>query len=464
MNPIAMHEYAAHEDSDFTMPLPGRDELTGLPNGRMAFDEFTKRTLRNPESPIAILFLDMDCFRAINEISGYKYGNKILVEVAQQIEASTGEDEFIARLGSDKFIVLIPQQQGGTHSVRRFMDSLSANLANLTRKEATPVSLSFSIGVTSYPEDGREYKSLLRSASIAMYKAKDVGHCSYSFFSAETPPQKYLHTKERVESALQTATINNEFSLVYQPLVSLASGEVNAVEALIRWKSATLGEVPPIDFIPISESNRLIIEIGEWVLKHAFIQAARWANQGFRICVAVNVSPIQVRSADFVSIFQSCLEEYPEAQGLIEIELTETTWIKDMDTTISVCKELGAMGIQIAIDDFGAGYSSLAYLSQLPAHKIKIDKALIDDSENPAAVKVIRNIISLGRDLGKIVVAEGVETEEQMLLLQSLGMDTAQGYFFCRPVSPEEATNICLHGELRHIVQATGSRQQGLTF
>lgn len=421
------------------------DSLTGLPN-RQSFLERLEREVHHArcgEVRLAILFLDLDGFKNINDTLGHTTGDLILQGVADRLQLGVRPMDVVsrqeanqvgvglARLGGDEFTVMIPDMR---HSEDALI--LAHRIRDLIRQpfnlDGREVVLTASIGIAVYPDDGDSADALLKTADTAMYHAKDKGRDNCQFYSAALTRQAMQRLN--LESNLRLALERDEFFLVYQPQLDLASGHIRSVEALIRWKHPELGLIAPLEFIPLAEETGLIVPIGEWVLRTACAQARNWQAAGVFLRVAVNLSPVQFRNPRLLASVTDIL-----AQGLapewLELEVTEGAVMEDVDATLATLLALRKAGVQISLDDFGTGYSSMSYLQRLPLSMIKVDQSFVrglpGDSDSLA---IVRAIISLAKSLGFTVTAEGVETLEQAAILQSLSCETLQGYYFSKPV------------------------------
>lgn len=414
------------------------DALTGLPNRRLLNDRIRQllAAAERDETPFALLFLDLDHFKRINDSLGHSVGDELLCAVANRLAGAVRKIDTLARLGGDEFILALP----GIHAAsaidvaRRLVEECNVPFVvaghDLT---VTP-----SVGVAMCPQDGKDIETLLRNADAAMYKAKELGRNTFQFYAAEMNTA----TLERLmlESSLRRAVRNQEFELHYQPLVSLSSGLIIGVEALIRWRHPELGMIMPDRFIQLAEDTGLINPLGDWVLCEACRQAQAWIDAGLPpLIMAVNVAPVQFRQAGFVEAVAGALASSGLEPALLELEVTERTVMHDADIHIGTLTALHRMGVELSIDDFGTGYSSLAYLKRFPVSKLKIDRSFVRDLETDADDQAIAStIVSMGRNLRLTVLAEGVETQEQLLLLKGMECDMAQGYLFSRPVPGEK--------------------------
>ena len=411
------------------------DALTGLPNRNLLHDRITTaiQTARRDETTAAVVFVDLDRFKLINDSLGHQIGDVLLKVIAQRLSASIRSTDTVARQGGDEFVVLLPHQSSfemTTVIVERMLHAVSQPL----EIEGVALEVTCSIGISLYPNDGESADELLRCADSAMYNAKQLGRNSFKYFSAEMN----AHAAERLHllNGLRSAIHHDEFILNYQPKIDLTTGMLVGAEALIRWESKTRGLVSPAEFIPFAEENGLINPIGEWVLHTACTQAVAWQRAGYApLVISVNLSANQLSKDDLVATVANVLTSTALDAKWLELEITETAVMGDVDKSMSMLHQLKKLGVQISIDDFGTGYSSLYYLKLFPVDTLKIDRSFISEivteGEDAAIVKAI---IALAHILQLNVVAEGVETEQQRLLLLDYSCDQGQGYFFSRPV------------------------------
>lgn len=430
-----------------TFRLAYFDSLTGLPN-RQSFLERLDREVKGAEikgNKLAILFMDLDGFKGINDTMGHNSGDLILqwaadrlrksirpYDLVSRMEADQVEVE-LARLGGDEFTALIPNIVHSEDALR-VAHRIREQMRRPFVLEGREVVLTTSIGIAVYPDDGMDAASLLKHADTAMYHAKDKGRDNCQFYSASLTQR--AQQRLNLESNLRQALERSEFSLLYQPQFDLASGSIHSVEALIRWNHPTEGIISPMDFIPLAEENGLIVPIGEWVLRTACTDAARWKRDGHGLTVAVNLSPMQFRDPDLLKTVLDILAQTGLPPDLLELEVTESAVMEDSGATLATLEAIHASGVQIALDDFGTGYSSMSYLKRMPLNNLKVDQSFVQglphDRDNHA---IVRAILSLAKNLGFRVTAEGVETLEQVGTLKDMACDTLQGYYFSKPVA-----------------------------
>jgi diguanylate cyclase (GGDEF)-like protein len=413
-----------------------------LPNRRLLQDRVVQMlaTAQREVSVVSMMFLDLDHFKRVNDSLGHSVGDKLLCAFSDRISALVRRVDTLARLGGDEFILVMPgfQASAAADVAGRLVEACSTPfLIDGHELNVTP-----SIGVSIYPQDGEDAETLLKHADVAMYRAKAHGRNTFQFYAAEmnTTTLEWL----LMESNLRRAVKQQEFVLHYQPLISLQSGLVVGVEALIRWHHADLGMIMPDRFISIAEETGLINQVGDWVLGEACRQAQRWIDAGIPLAVmAVNVSPVQFRQYGFVDAVAGALAASGLEAGVLELEVTEGTVMHDADATLGTLSALDRMGVALSVDDFGTGYSSLAYLKRFPVNKLKIDRSFIRDLETDLDDQAIAStIVSMGRNLRMTVLAEGVETFEQLTLLRNMDCDMAQGYYFSRPLPADEITDL----------------------
>ncbi|MBY0474116.1 MAG: EAL domain-containing protein [Nitrosomonas sp.] len=430
------------------------DTLTGLPN-RQSFMERLKgeiKRARYTDNKLAILFLDLDGFKSINDTMGHNAGDTILKCAADRLQNSTRLSDFVsrtnqnpsevklARLGGDEFTVIIPNLLR-TEDALILAHRIRETMRHPFHLESRDVVLTTSIGIALYPSDGNDAETLLKHADTAMYHAKNEGRDNCQFYNAELTLQaeKRMHLENDLRNALQL----NEFYLVYQPQFDIAKGNFQSVEALIRWQHPKQGLVSPLDFIPLAEENGLILPIGEWVLRTACTEAVQWHKNGKCLQVAVNLSPLQIKDPELVKKILGILTETGFPPSKLILEITEGALMEHDENTLTTLHELRKHQIQIALDDFGAGYSSMNYLRRLPINYIKVDQSFIRDMlENKNNLAIVLAMISLSANLGFSVTAEGIETLEQAQALKYFGCDTLQGYYFSKPITAEKIYSI----------------------
>lgn len=420
------------------------DTLTDLPN-RTLFtqrlqQEVTARRANAASGGIGLLLLDLDRFKVINESIGHEHGDNLLRQVAHRLRRTLREADTIARIGGDEFALLIPDLPDAEHAA-----PLAHKLIEALREpfivNAHQLHVSGSIGITLHPADAADAETLMKNVDVALYHAKALGGGRFEFFTHD----RHGMALERLhmEIGLRVAMERNELKLVYQPQRHIFSGEIAGVEALVRWHEPKLGMVSPGEFIPLAEESGLIVLIGEWILRQACAQAQQWLAAGFPTRVAVNVSPRQFHDGDLANLVAAVLQECRLPAHLLELELTESILMQNIEQTLAILDRLHAMGVKIAIDDFGTGYSSLSYLKRLPIDVLKIDQSFVRDiADDPDDRAIVSAIIGLAHSLQMDVIAEGVETEAQLAYLRERQCGIMQGYLFSRPVGSDEVLRL----------------------
>ena len=409
------------------------DQLTGLPNRELFVDRLHQMLNRaaREEQALAVLHLDLDNFKAVNNSYGQASGDMILRLIARRLQESLRSDDTVARFGGDEFIILLSElqdcRQGG--GVARKILAIFEN--PITADNLPPIHIGASLGISCFPDDGRDGEVLIPQAEMAMYQAKRAGRGCYAFFDEEL--NSSVQDDLLIHSRLKAALAAGRLELHYQPQVTVNNGRISGVEALLRWQDDELGSVSPARFIPVAEASGLIIPLGEWVLNTACRQLAAWHQAGFKLRIAVNLSPHQFRQPELVGYLSSMLAATGAPTTLLELEITETAAMADIGTSSSQLMALSNLGVSIALDDFGTGHSCLAYLNILPLDTIKIDRGFIRDLALEESKRIIiPAVLGMARHLGLQVVAEGVETEEQLAFIREHGCDTYQGWLFAR--------------------------------
>jgi len=418
------------------------DALTGLPNRRLLRDRFAQMVAvaERERSELAVIFLDLDHFKRINDSLGHSVGDELLCAVSERLSTVIRKVDTLARLGGDEFIFALPGLQAAPAAeVARRLLEVCASPFTVGGHDLT---ITPSLGISLYPRDGEDLEALLRNADTAMYKAKELGRNGFQFYSSEMNMATLEHLL--MESSLRRGLTNNEFILHYQPLVCMNSGRIIGVEALIRWLHPELGLIMPDRFIKVAEDTGLINPLGDWVLCEACRQAMVWQEAGLpAVTMAVNVAPVQFRQAGFVEEVAGALASSGLEASLLELELTERTVMHDAEINLGTLSSLNRMGVELALDDFGTGYSSLAYLKRFPVGKLKIDRSFVRDLESDADDQAIAStIVLMGHNLRLQVLAEGVESADQLELLRKMGCDMAQGFYFSRAVQPEQMADM----------------------
>jgi diguanylate cyclase (GGDEF)-like protein len=436
-----MHHHIQAEQN--LSQLINYDHLTNLPNRILFLDRLEHALSRSNHSRemVAVMLLDIDNFKTVNDSLGHNIGDILLQEIAGRLRHCLLEDDTLARLGGDEFAVILEgmsELEEAAVIAQKIVEVFTAPFAPAGHElYVTP-----SLGITVYPLDGHDAEGLLKNADTAMYHAKEYGRNHYRFYTSDMNAMAV----ERfvMEGALRRAMEREEFTLHYQPQVDINSGRMIGVEALLRWQHPELGMVPPSEFIPLLEENHLIIPVGEWVLRTACAQSRAWQDAGLPpLRMAVNISARQFRQKNLVEMVDGILRETRVSPRLLELELTEGILMENTDETSETLNSLKNKGVLIAVDDFGTGYSSLGYLKRFPIDRLKIDRSFVRDiitDGNDAAIAVA--IISMGRSMGLSVIAEGVETKDQLAFLQVQKCDEYQGYYFSRPAPAEEITRL----------------------
>jgi predicted signal transduction protein with EAL and GGDEF domain len=436
------------------------DPLTNLPN-RRSFNEQLRRIIRRSQRQnkhAALLFIDLDNFKRINDSIGHGRGDKLLVEIARRLTLELRHDDAItymadedsdeehdgsteiARLGGDEFTVVlsdIEMIQDVEAVAKRILSTLSQPIALQSHNPVvTP-----SIGIALYPEDGADPDTLVRNADTAMYAAKTEGRACYRFYNEQMNAKAVEHLK--LEEELRHAIEHDELELRYQPQIETLTGKVLSMEALVRWKHPIRGMVSPSEFIPVAERTGLIVEVGDWILREAARHCAFWEERdlsNFRVCI--NLSPLQFNHPQLISNVEEFLAESNLAADRLELELTESAIMTDAGTNIVKLRRLKELGLHLAVDDFGTGYSSLSYLKQFPIDTLKIDQSFVADLGSPDGGAIVDAILALSKSLNLTVIAEGVETAEQMQYLLERGCDLLQGFFFSTPIYPDDVPDL----------------------
>ena len=437
------------------------DSLTGLPNRAYFMERLTRELerARRSQARLAILYMDLDGFKDINDSLGHDAGDLVLQAVADRLRevvrpsdmvsrtAGASADEKLARLGGDEFTLLILDLVDGQQALSAG-NRIRGEMQRPFLVDGRDLRLTASIGIAMFPDDGLDVATLVKHADTAMYHGKDRGRDNCQFYSASLT-ERAVHRME-MDRDMRIALEQGTFWLAYQPQVDAKNGRILAVEALIRWTHPEHGPIAPLDFIPLAETNGLIVPIGQWVLLSACEAAVRWRDQGHTLRVAVNLSARQLRSPDLVQSVQEALDQTGLAPGMLELEVTESALMEDTLQTVSTLQALRAIGVQLALDDFGTGYSSMSYLTRMPLNHLKIDRSfvagLLKDAESDS---IVRAIVSMAKAMRLRVTAEGVETQAQAERLVDIGCDVLQGYYYCRPAAADALADV--------LVQRAGS-------
>ena len=434
--------------------LAHHDVLTDLPNRLLLQDRLGQaiEVARRQGRQLAVMFMDLDHFKHINDSLGHAVGAQLLLSVAQRLVACVRHSDTVSRQGGDEFLLLLPLIEHAEDAALSAQKILAA-LALPHHIDGKDLHTSVSIGISIYPADGQDAHALIKSADTAMYYAKDNGRNTYKFFEQNMNDRAVQ--RQSIEAGLRLALVRQEFVLFYQPKINLHSGAIVGVEALIRWQHPELGLLLPAQFVPIAEDCGLIVPIGRWVLRQACHQAHAWQEAGLApITIAVNTSALEFRAKDFLENLSATLTTTGMDPRYLEIELTESVLMRDAESAGRLLHAIAALGVKLAIDDFGTGFSSLSYLSRFPINTLKIDQSFvkqITSNENDAAI--VSAVISMGKSLRQRVIAEGVETPEQQAFLLAQHCDEGQGFYFAHPVAPEAVATLrqtgvsvpCLH-------------------
>ena len=419
------------------------DSLTNLPNRAFFMNKLNNALKESKEmnKKCAVIFIDLDDFKRINDTLGHSYGDELLKIIGSLLQLCTKDPECVARTGGDEFTVILNNISDANE-----VSCYCEKIVNLFKIPLViwekHIYSSASIAAAVFPDDGDDANSILKNADVAMHNAKESGKNKYIFYNSSM--REELLRKAEIDRALRNALIDNEFNIYYQPQVDVKTGRIRGFEALLRWKSKTLGFVSPVEFISIAEETGLIIPIGEQVLRRVCWQNKIWRQKGYSYDVlAINVSPVQIRSQNFSNTVKEIINKTETKKGTIEFEITESVLIKYTDYNLKLINELKDAGIKFALDDFGTEYSSLNYLKLLPISTLKIDKSFIDHLKNSIVERAINsNIINLAHSINLSVVAEGVEEEEQVEILKDMNCDEIQGFYYSKPLPAEEAEKL----------------------
>lgn len=409
------------------------DSLTGLPNRVILMDRVEQSILKAKKqgSIFGLLFLDIDRFKMTNDTLGHSVGDKLLQAVANQLLIATNEFDTVVRYGGDEFVIVLSDVLS-IYDIEQVAKRILSNLDQEFSIDKHQIKITASMGISIFPKDGKDYETLMKNADLSMYHAKDNGRNTYRVFEHEMNQRVINHVQ--MDTAIRSALINNELHLVYQPIIDLKAHKVTGLEALLRWVNPVLGNVAPMTFIPITEENGTIVEIGEWVLDEACKQAALLHQKGFHdLTVSVNLSGRQLHQTKLSHTVRKILKHNNLPPHFLELELTETLLIDNIDYAVKIMYQLKDLGVKISIDDFGTGYSSLSYLKQFPVDKLKIDRSFIKEIANDNNASIVRAIIDLGHSLGLSVLAEGVEENTQREFITEHDCDFVQGYFYSPP-------------------------------
>lgn len=436
---------ASKQADEKVRQLAHYDVLTGLPNRSLLADrcQVALSSAQRHQQPVALMFLDLDHFKHVNDSLGHRVGDALLQALARRLSTLVRDQDTVSRLSGDEFIVVLPDTDtlGAAHVAEKLLQAA----AEPFEIESHELIITPSIGIAVYPNDGDDFDTLSRCADAAMYSAKQHGRNHYRFFTAEM--QARSERSLLLENALRRALERNQLQLHYQPQLCVATGAIIGAEALLRWNHPELGAVSPVEFIPVAESSGMILPIGEWVLRTATRQLQAWMQAGHSLTMAVNLSLVQFRQADFPQLIDRILAEVQLPAHCLELELTEGVAMTDPATAIAMMDHLHQRGVRLSIDDFGTGYSSLSHLKKFKVYKLKIDQSFVRDiTVDPDDRAIVSAIISMADSLGMQTIAEGVETAGQLAFLQAQGCTEVQGYYYSRPVPVEQFQQLLEQG------------------
>ncbi|MDP1979637.1 EAL domain-containing protein [Undibacterium sp.] len=452
---MVFHDVSATQAMAVKMAhLAQHDFLTNLPNRALLNDRIAQAIglAKRRETHLAILFLDLDNFKHINDSLGHAIGDMLLKSVTERLCACVRSSDTVSRQGGDEFVILVTDDksaENAAYTAEKLLKSLSAP-HSINKHE---LYVTTSIGISSYPADGTDAETLIKNADTAMYQAKDRGRNNFQFFK----PEMNVRAVERqvIEANLRLALIRNEFSLHYQPKINLESGAITGAEALLRWAHPQWGMVPPIRFIRIAEDCGVIIPIGRWVLREACAQTKQWQDDGLTIAaISVNISAVEFRRQDFVEGVRTILAETGLSPNCLQLEITESVLMHHAEGSVAILQQLKEMGIQLAVDDFGTGYSSLSYLNQFPIDVLKIDQSFVNDigaSKTDGDGGIVSAVIAMGNSLNQKVIAEGIEKQGQLSFLKAQHCEEGQGYIFSRPLAAEQFAKLLRLGVTAHV-------------
>jgi len=424
------------KQQEILMKMAHYDVLTQLPNRVLLVDRFTQALAhcQRKENQLAVCFLDLDNFKPINDLHGHEAGDQLLIEVSERIKATIRDEDTVSRQGGDEFILLLGDFES-FYQCEKMLTRLIESLSQPYLINNALLSISASIGVSLYPMDNSDLDTLVRHADQAMYQAKRAGRNRYHLFNAK---QNQLDIKKNIKfKEIESALFNNELCLYYQPKVNMATGKVFGAEALIRWNHPEKGLIPPLKFLPIIEGSELEIQVGTWVINEALNQIGKWKEQGIDLEVSINISSYHLQHATFIDDLEAAMSIYPKVHSKnIQLEILESSALSNLQVIRYVIKTcIDALGISIALDDFGTGYSSLTHVRNLPARTIKIDQSFVRDVlDDPNDYTIIDSVIGLANSFNRELIAEGVETTEQGLMLLIMGCNKAQGDGIAKPL------------------------------
>ncbi|HEY0827808.1 MAG TPA: EAL domain-containing protein [Bacilli bacterium] len=440
----------ALENSQLTIKHQAlHDSLTGLPNRVYLYEDlhraiYLARQPQHTPTQVAVLFIDLDNFKNVNDTLGHNMGDQLLVQFTHRLMKCVSGRGMLSRLGGDEFCLITSFTEGTDH-LDQLIRNIEETVSEPFQLEENFASVSTSIGVSLYPQDGHDPQTLLRKADMAMFRIKEAGKNSHQYYTEDM--EKSFSRKILLEQYIKKAITRNELYLHYQPKIDIFTHRIVGVEALLRWKNPIHGIVSPAEFIPIAESTGLIAHIGEWVIREVCRQHNAWKLKGFpEIHISVNLSRIQLEQNDLVKNIQAILSDEKVEPRFLELEITENAAMKNVESLIEIFEALKETGVTLSIDNFGTGYSSLSYLKRFPIQSLKIDASFINDIGNQSGdERIVKAIIELGHNLNLKVIASGVETDTQLLFLQQLCCDEVQGYLIGKPLSPVEIEEIWIN-------------------
>ncbi len=445
LSEIESHEETIRERQEHLQQLAHFDHLTHLPNRVLYSDRLLQSILQaeRTKQRVAVMFVDLDHFKDINDLAGHRVGDLLLMEVATRLQSVIRSSDTVARMGGDEFTILLPNVRD-KENASIVAEKILKTLSEPYRVDGNEFYITASVGITLYPDDGKTVDELLKNADTAMYKAKSDSKNTLQFYSHDMLAT--VTTRMILLSSLHQALKRTEFVIHYQPKMNTVRERMIGLEALIRWNHPELGMIIPDKFIPLAEETGLIIPIGEWVIRECCRQIRTWKSKGYTpLPISINVSPVQFKRQNFADVVQQILEETGVNPSLLELEITETAIMQDVGFTISTLKRFREMGIAICIDDFGTGYSSLSQLKRFPIDTLKIDKSfIVNIAKNTDDRSIVLAIISMAQSLGLKVVAEGVETSAQLSFLCEQGCQEMQGFFFSKPLPSEKVEHLMI--------------------
>lgn len=436
--------------------LAFHDPLTGLLN-RLSLTEQLDHAIKHSDRvkrPVGVLFIDLDNFKKINDSLGHQIGDELLKVIADRLTAAVHEDDVVARLGGDEFMIVAEEIEEPLY-LEHLAQQLLKTVSEVVQYGDHELFVSPSIGISVYPRDGSNTTEMIKNADTAMYRAKHAGRNCFQFYSEELAEAAMKRLS--LESDLRQALAEEQFEVYYQPQIDFATGAIKGAEALVRWIHPEKGMISPADFIPIAEDTRLIIPLGQWVLKQACCQLKRWHQKGYHLqSMGVNLAGPQITHSDICQQVTDVLQECDLDARYLELEITETFIMEHQDEAIPVLEQIRDMGIRLAIDDFGTGYSSLSQLKQLPIHKLKVDRSFVQDiPQDSNDIAITKAIILMAKSLQLEVIAEGIETVEQQIFLSELECDEGQGFLFSRPVPADEFVELFKHYQTKQVLNFT---------